>query len=288
MIGDQNFPNGGIPKGEIPKGEIPREEIPKNIPRQEIPKSVIEKNNHPMSWKQTSQQDKAERHTYPIFSDIQEMQDRIQTLYASGSSFAEQKTIDITESEYRMLPFEMLKIVGKNLSFIFITYLASAILIGLGFYIEKLYKYSSFLFPIPLSLSFASLLFYAYVIYAMRQFVIEDEKQPKTKQFYKIVLFSWRSVEFCLGLCIIGIGVLFLKSQSIQVALLKVDFLKKIDFTEMAGHLFFLSMFVGLFYTIFAYCLNRKFKRVQEENMLALYAQYDRTEAINKRLQGEL
>lgn len=48
---------------------------------------------------------------YPLASDIQEIADTLQSLYASGSAFSKQKTIDINESEYRMLPIHMSKII---------------------------------------------------------------------------------------------------------------------------------------------------------------------------------
>lgn len=273
-------------KTNIPKGDPPINEMPKNIPKQEAPKSVIEKINHPMGWKNNPlPSEEEEKGRYSFHSDIQEMQDRIQTLYASGSSFAEQKTIDISESEYRMLPFEMFKIINKNIIFILATYFVGTIVFLICSYFHF---FQGLLYPLPLSVFFLSLMFYGYVVYAMSQFVIEDEKQPKTKQFYKIIISAWRTVEIFLFVSLIGILVLFWKIDFLVSFLPQYGFLEKTNLHEASKHLFFLSFMMNVCYFGFIYFVSKKFKRIQKENMLALYAQYNRTEAINKRLEGEL
>lgn len=267
------------------KTNIPKGDPPTNIPKQEIPKSVLEKQNHPMGYRNNPPIEKEEKGRYSFYSDIQEMQDRIQTLYASGSSFAEQKTIDISESEYRMLPFEMLKIANKNILFILATYLIGALVFWASSYFDI---FKGVLYPLPLSVFFFSLMFYAYVVYGMKQFVIEDEKQPKTKQFYKIIISSWRAVEVFLLLSLVGILILLLKIDFLLSLLPHYRIFENINFYEVVRHLMLLSLTMNACYFGFTYFVNKKFKKIQKENMLALYAQYNRTEAINKRLEGEL
>lgn len=272
-------------KTNVPKGDPPINEMSKNIPKQEIPKSVLEKTNHPMGYRNNPPGEKEEKGRYSFHSDIQEMQDRIQTLYASGSSFAEQKTIDISESEYRMLPFEMLKIANKNILFILATYLVGTIVFLVSSYFNI---FKGALYPLPLSIFFLSLMFYAYVVYGMRQFVIEDEKQPKTKQFYKIIISAWKTVEVLLFLSLVGTLVLFWKIDFLTSLFPHYGVFKKMNFYEVAKHLVLLSLMMNVCYFGFIYFVSKKFKKIQKENMLALYAQYNRTEAINKRLEGEL
>lgn len=272
-------------KTNIPKGDPPINEIPKNIPKQEVPKSVLEKMNHPMGYRNNPPSEQEEKGRYSFHSDIQEMQDRIQTLYASGSSFAEQKTIDISESEYRMLPFEMLKIINKNIMFIILTYIVGTIVFLTCSYFHF---FQGLLYPLPLSIFFLSLMFYAYVVYGMKQFVIENEKQPKTKQFYGVIISSWRTVEVFLFLSLLAILVLFWKIDFLISLLPKNDFFQEGILYDTSKHLFLLSLMMNVFYFGFIYFINKKFKKIQKENMLALYAQYNRTEAINKRLEGEL
>ncbi|RDU53364.1 hypothetical protein CQA49_06870 [Helicobacter sp. MIT 00-7814] len=252
--------------------------------------------NHQGSQPRQQPMSPKEKSRYPIFSDVQELQDELQSLYASGSAFTEQKTIDITESEYRMLPFKIFRIVGKGLMFIFLFFL-----ITFGFFVLTgvLQSENAFVYPISLIMFFCSLFFYAYVVYSMRQFVIPSEKQPKTKQFYAQVKAGWRFVEFILVMVSIGLIVAeytFDKWANILSPLFsQIQKLSK-NYVQLTPQIIENSLFhtagvsiiLVVTYFLFVYWANKRFTKMQHQNVYALQAQYDRAEATKNVLDGEI
>lgn len=234
------------------------------------------------------------KHKYPIHSDVQELQDELQALYASGSAFTEQKTIDISESEYRMLPFKIFRIVAKGLTYSTLFYLLTFVLF-LVVYVLKIEVGA--VYPISLVSFLGSYFFYAYVVYAMRQFVIPNEKQPKTTQFYMQVKAGWRFAEIWLflvsGLIILA-DYLFDKWSSILPPL--CTSLRKMskDYVQLAPeiienalfHTAAISVVIMALYLVFAYWVNKRFKKMQHQNVAAIEAQYDRSAATKNILDG--
>lgn len=229
------------------------------------------------------------REKYPLASDIQEIADTLQSLYASGSAFSKQKTIDINESEYRMLPIHMSKIVLRKIFYIITIYLISFFISIFSSKFGLVFAFSY----LPTNIMFLSILFYAYIVYGMQQFVIEDEEQPKTKQLFNIVIISWRCIE-CFLLVSMAIYVIlhftfeiwFFKLEPVLKSV-KYYFTSKDIFSAME-HLMYLSIILNSVYFFFVYLVRRRFKKIQQKNMLALYHQFDLHKAASKKLDFEI
>ncbi|PAF46184.1 hypothetical protein BKH46_08590 [Helicobacter sp. 12S02634-8] len=240
--------------------------------------------------KEKEQEEPKKKGRYAFHSDIQEVADILQSIYASGSSFSKQKTIDMTESEYRMLPIEMAKIVGKLFFYIFLIYISSFLITILCAKFKLSFGLS---YPIPISIFFFSLLFYAWVVYGMQQFVIENEEQPKTKQVFKIVLSSWRFIEvsmFILMFVFIGIHFtepIWIGNLTFLLEKIKFFFTPQ-DVSDSIDHLMYLSFMVNAIYVVFVYFTRRRFRKMQQKNMLAIYHQYDLHSAVDKKLDFEI
>ncbi|RDU66449.1 hypothetical protein [Helicobacter equorum] len=234
------------------------------------------------------------KNKYPIHSDVQELQDHLQALYASGSAFTEQKTIDISESEYRMLPFQIAKITFKGITYSTLFYLMT---FALFLVVYALNIENAAVYPISLVSFLGSYFFYAYVVYAMRQFVIPNEKQPKTTQFYMQVRIGWRIAEFWLFFIS---GMIFLAEYfydkwgylvrpiCISIKKMSKGYIKITpeSIENALFHTTVIAIVLVLFYVVFAYWVNKKFKKMQHSNVAAIEAQYDRSSATKNILDG--
>lgn len=250
--------------------------------------------NHSGSPKQSPLREKT-KERYPIYSDVQELQDELQSIYASGTAFTEQKTIDVTESEYRMLPFKVFRIVFKGIVYSTISYIipfflfVAALVAGVGI---------GGFYPPSLLIAYCSLFFYAYVVYGMKQFVIPDEKQPKTKQFYAQVIAGWRFVEFYIVFAttiLLVAEITFESWQGVLEAPLRslYQFSSYIritpDMVETAlFHTVCIAIILLVTYFLFVRWAYKKFAREQHKNVIAIKAQYNRADAAVKALDGEI
>ena len=251
--------------------------------------------NH-QGGRQPVQREPEKKDKYPIFSDVQELQDELQSIYASGTAFTEQKTIDVTESECRMLPFKIFKIVGKGIAYASLVY---CIAFGLFLLASIRQVQVGGFYPVSLFLAYASLFFYAYVVYGMKQFVIPDEKQPKTKQFYGQVIAGWRVVEFYLVFSVIILVLLestfaswqgFLYEPLLAIKKMTKGFLaiSPANFEAALFHTTGVAIIMLVTYALFARWAFKKFTKEQHRNVIAIKAQYDRADAAIKALDGEI
>lgn len=140
---------------------------------------------------------------------------------------------------------------------------------------------------------FLSILFYAYIVYGMEQFVIEDEEQPKTKQLFGIVIVSWRFIECFL---LVSMAICIILHVTSEVWLFKIEWLLRSikyyfmskDISIAIEHLMYLSFVLNSVYFFFVYLVRRRFKKIQQKNMLALYHQFDLHKAASKKLDLEI
>lgn len=256
---------------------------------------VIREINRPGSighlYQNPNRKEKQEKiRKYAFGSDIQEIADMLQSLYASGTAFSRQKTTDMTESEYRMLPFEMAKIISKMLGCICLVYLIHLVVTLVCLKYDFAIGYS---YPLPISIFFVSFMFYAYIVYSMKQFVIEDESQPKTKQFFNIVMNSWKAIEvFMVFVMFVLVSLYFTQSfwlNTMNFWLGKIGYfftLKNVQ--DTIAHLMAMSFIINGFYFVFIYLAKRRFKKMQQENTAAIYHQYSLHLAATKKLDFEI
>ena len=233
---------------------------------------------------------------YPIFSYIQELQDSLQTLFASGTSLSGIKTIEMTESDIRMLPITIgARLFGKGLVLIMLYFLFGI----LGFTILNLipkdfaeYKPIAYM---AFSASFiGSFLFYRYVIASMRQFVIIDENIKKTQAFYSVVKNTWRFVMmFFVIVAALVFAIGYFKGVILQVLPLELWLRYVSDFFDLnlnsLIHIFFESfLFMGVhavillaIYWLGGMMFEKRFKRMQADNNVKLYREIDTNKAID-------
>ena len=258
-----------------------------------------------------SQKEK-KRYRYPIFSYIQELQDTIQTLFAAGTSLSGIKTVEMTESDIRMLPLSVgARVIGKCIVLSLLYFLIGFALFFVLSFIPKVYQDYRILSYVIFTLSFASsFLFYRYVIASMRQFVIIDEEVRKTQAFYAVVKKSWFIGMVIFVLCILIVfwtgffKNFFLSILPVEYYLTKVanwissfslvrEWVAWFNFHSLIDNLFNSLLLLSLngvailiLYFIAGFIFDKHFKKKQQENNVKLYRDIDSSKAIEILNQG--
>lgn len=256
-----------------------------------------------------------EKKKYPFHSDIQEIHDKMQELYTSGTALVDQKTMDITDTQYATkIPFEMAGITFKAIGFLILYVLAFAVLDFLLCFVAphfmKGFGYNPLLSLIGLPIFF-SIFFYKFFIMSMRQYVIREEKQSKTLKFYSIVKGIWYPVEVAFyAITAITLfaywrldawfkyiqpywskvgEVLHLKTMSEPLIQKVGENIQKNEY--ICGYFANFALFfcvATIMYVIFSYLLNKHFVALQRENNLNLLLQHNFGKAVDMVLDGEI
>lgn len=277
---------GGVNKRDLNAGH---NEVPNNFAHKvgHNPNDLFRIN--PSPHRNVSMRTKKQK-SYPFFSYIQELQDTIQSLFASGTSLSSTKTMDFTESQFRMLPLT----AGTKL-------IAMGALLTLLFYFCNLLAYilstsaTDYFVAIGhwISVVFFTiyLCFHKYIISSMRQFVIIDEKIPKTSRFFNIIRGAWGAVEIVLvgGFIVLACILLFSKFFYPFFHHFFQFFNKILPFIEVNTRDFFVACFnvevsvvvVLGFYAITTIISNKKFIKMQLENNANLYSMIDPDRAMD-------
>lgn len=246
-----------------------------------------------------NQKPKKER-KYPIFSDVLELHDKIQALHASGSSFVEQSTMDITESDYMLLPFRLVGLVLKGIAYVLLGFFAFFFFnFGYCYYYGSYVNYNLFIPPIVLFLCFLHFYFNQYFLASMKQFVIFGEKIPRTTRFYRSVKNVWSGGELLI-LCITIASIFALLNKEKIVAILLpyanklAEVAKNPLFSEQDKIELFLSSFAISWIVlcvvefVFKTIWKRKFDELQKINMRNILLQHNRGVAVDQVLRGKV
>lgn len=254
-----------------------------------------------------SRRTEKEKKKYPFHSDIQEIHDKMQELYTSGTALVEQKTMDITDTQYATkIPYEMARISSKAIGFLLIAVFVFAILDFLMCFIApyfiKGFGYNPLLSLIGLPIFF-SIFFYKFFILSMQQYVIKGEKQNKTIKFYSIVKGIWYPVEISLyvitAISLLAYWRLDAWFKYVQPYWIKIgDFIHLPTMSKPLGENIYIYGYFANFalffcigttaYILFSYILKRHFICLQKDNNLNLLIQHNFGKAVDMILDGKI
>ena len=138
-------------------------------------------------WNKEGAWDKnnSERETkkYPIWSQLQMLEDRLHNIYSEGTDFAATMMSTVTEAEFRMLPFRMMWSVGWYLMFFYMMWLWT--IIGSFFELSPPILYGG-----VVAIAAPGILFPQYILQQARQWV---SGELRTGRFYKHMSGAWSS-----------------------------------------------------------------------------------------------
>lgn len=251
------------------------------------------------SLKKNAQKVKKES-KYPIFTEILEIHDKMQSLHASGASFVEQSTMDITESDFMLMPVLLLKMSLKGIAYV----LFGALLFFFFdffycFYFGGYFNFNLFVPPIFLIVALTHFYVNQYFLASTKQFVIVGEKIPRTSRFYNSIKNIWSAGEFVILLMtMLSIVAFFYKTQIttfITPYMTKLANVAKNPFFSEADKIeLFISSFaiswiaLCVVELVFKISWKKKFDDKQRSNMRNILLQHNRGLGIDKILRGEI
>lgn len=238
----------------------------------------------------TTQQRYREEKPYPMHSKVQIAVNMLQKLHAMGSDFAQnQKNMDFSDSDFRMLPLRMAGIAA--------TYTFAIKLAFLGILLSSV---PVVYFNVPIWAVGLTLTVIFWLAFNFPSTIIRNSLQyvtgTKTKRYYQKMLLGWRVFEFMFLLMVfVSIALFYLKDHAlVSHGLEKLLAMKLVAKTSLSIETFhgaikatmflMLSLFGShIFFNTASYF---RAKKLQKDNLRSMTVENRREEVADKILDG--
>lgn len=230
---------------------------------------------------------------YAVHNSIQVHSNVIQKLYASSSDLANnQKLLDVSDSDYRMLPLKFAWIAGKYALLLKVCFL---IFFGVGLVGVIFPQIPIFFAYVAGSLCLTGFIYWGtYLLYLSKQYVIGD----KTGKYFRGMLSGWRAFEssflFLVAASVFGIYFFTKNPTFIQESLVALSkwrigtaILSRADaFTGLLIHTFIFVVASSVGYFIVSSMAKREATRLQSINKRNMDIDQNREEVADIILKG--